>query len=93
MISFNATPFETMAAEKVVDRYLRLSGQSRVNKMVYMMDLLATHANGTPLKLKELAEASDFDLAHDMGGIIRHIDRKTGQLTGCFLPRYARTEQ
>jgi hypothetical protein len=91
MIDFNtkmSVP-EINAADKIVDRYLRLSGESRMNKLIYSMDLYAAHF-ATPLKLEELAEATDFDLAHDMGGIIRHIDRKTGQLTGCFLPRYAR---
>lgn len=91
MISFKTTDdWEADAADKIVDRYLRLSGQSRMHKMIYTMDILAVHCNGTPLKLKELAEADDYDLAHDMGGIIRHIDRTTGKLTGCFLPRYAR---
>jgi hypothetical protein len=92
MISFATTNDEHLQAEQVVDRYLRLSGESRARKLVYLMDVLATHANGCPLDLAALANASDLDLAHDMGGIIRHIDRKTGQLTGCFLPRYAKDQ-
>jgi hypothetical protein len=54
-----------------------------------LMDITACHANGTPLDLHRLLEASPQDLAHDVFGIARHIDRETGKLTGCFLPRYA----
>lgn len=53
-----------------------------------MMDLTATHANGCPLKLAELAGASPFDFTHDVFGIRNHIDRSTGQLRDGFCPRY-----
>lgn len=52
------------------------------------MDLCATHANGTPLDFARLAAADDFNLLHDFVGISNHIDRTTGKLTGCFLPRF-----
>jgi len=53
------------------------------------MDITACHANGCPLKLKELLAATDGNFGHDVFGIVRHIDRITGQLGECFLPRYA----
>lgn len=53
------------------------------------MDVTATHLNGNPLKLAELASASQFDFAHDVFGIARKIDRSTGQLTDFFSPRYS----
>lgn len=53
------------------------------------MDITACHANGCELKLAELLVASFTDFAHDVYGIRRHIDRKSGQLINCFLPRYA----
>ena len=53
------------------------------------MDITACHVNGCPLKLQELLGAPDFDFAHDAFGIYRHIDRETGKLGDCFLPRYA----
>ena len=37
---------------------------------------------------EELAEADDFNLAHDVFGIHRHIDEATGELRDCFVPRY-----
>lgn len=53
------------------------------------MDLCATHRNGNPLQLAALLGAAYSDFAHDLAGIRRHIDRETGQLGGCFSPRYA----
>lgn len=55
-----------------------------------MMDLQATHANGTPLRLDDLLKADDFNFSHDILGIRRHLDRKTGKLGGFFSPRFSR---
>lgn len=51
------------------------------------MDLEAAH-NVSPLKLGELVKADDENFAHDIWGIARHIDRETGKMGDCFLPRY-----
>ncbi len=56
------------------------------------MDLVACHANGCPLDFERLSDADDFNIAHDVFGIRRHLDRETGQLTDHFLPRYAAKE-
>lgn len=53
------------------------------------MDVTACHANGCPLKLRDLLGADDLDFVHDVFGIRNHINRSTGQLENCFLPRYA----
>ena len=53
------------------------------------MDITAVHANGRPLRLQELASADDFNFAHDVFGIRRHLNRETGQLEDCFLPRFS----
>ena len=57
-----------------------------------LMDLTACHANGTPLDLAAMLAAPDADFGHDVGGISRYIDRTTGKLTDCFVPRYAARE-
>src|ERR1700719_2584349 len=57
-----------------------------------VMDLTAVHANGCKLRLTELSSAEQFDFTHDVFGIRQHIDRKTGQLTDRFLPRYAEVQ-
>jgi len=54
-----------------------------------LMDIEACHSNGCPLKLSELAQAPSADFAHDVFGIRRHINRETGKLEDCFLPRFA----
>jgi hypothetical protein len=53
------------------------------------MDIAACNANGCKLKLEEFLAAPGFDFIHDVIGIQRHINRETGQLGDCFLPRYA----
>ena len=55
----------------------------------FLMDLIACHANGCPLALEELLNAGAFDFSHDVWGIRQHINRETGQLEHCFIPRYA----
>ena len=37
----------------------------------------------------ELLDADDFNFKHDLSGIQNCIDRKTGQLTRNFRPRFA----
>ena len=51
------------------------------------MDITAAHCNGNPLRLVELENYSDANFAHDVFGIRRHIDRETGALGDCFVPR------
>jgi hypothetical protein len=53
------------------------------------MDLTACHANGCPLDLPKLLAAPDGDFGHDVYGIRRFIDRSTGKLMECFVPRCA----
>jgi hypothetical protein len=55
-----------------------------------LMDLQATHANGCRLDFNALLGFRDADFAHDIFGIRRHINRETGQLEDCFVPRCAR---
>lgn len=58
----------------------------------FEMDIKACHLNGCPLDLDSLYVAKDGDFGHDVFGIRAHLDRNTGQLTGCFVPRYAQKE-
>lgn len=54
------------------------------------MDISACHASGTPLRLRDLLDADDGNFGHDVFGIRRHLNRRTGALEDCFLPRFAR---
>ncbi len=58
-------------------------------RMDLIMDLSATHSNGCPLDFDKLLGFDDFDFYHDIYGIVKHLDRTTGKLQNCFLPRCA----
>lgn len=60
--------------------------------MTANMDITACHANGMRLDLNLLkiwAETNSFNFAHDVFGIRRHINRETGEIENCFVPRCA----
>lgn len=90
-ISFDATPQEREAIDRVVDRALEI--EPRLDEMGLTMDLTATHANGCPLDFDCLLSFGDRDFAHDVAGIMHHIDRDTGRLTDHFVPRCARSHR
>lgn len=82
------TETESDAVDRIVARARRLDVYRGLGASSVSMDLAAVHAH-TPLKLAELAEADDSNFLHDMTGIAFHLDRRTGELTDNFLPRYA----
>ena len=57
--------------------------------MTILMDLAAVHHH-TPLRLVEMADADDFNLIHDVAGIGNCLNRTTGKLEDCFVPRFAK---
>ncbi len=93
-VSFDCTTEDVVLIGVIAKRYEVLlrdafAAEFKFDRQSCVMDLMATHANGCPLRLKCLSEADDFNLAHDVGGIARHLDRNTGKLMDCFLPRFA----
>lgn len=52
------------------------------------MDLSACHLLN-PLRLSDMLTADRMDLCHDVFGIMRHINRNTGELRNCFSPRFS----
>jgi hypothetical protein len=62
----------------------------KINSLDLQMDLVATHANGCPMRFADLLKADDFNFWHDISGIRAHLDRETGNLTKCFLPRFSK---
>lgn len=55
----------------------------------WALDVENAHTKNGPLRLHELLAADKSTFAHDMLGIYAHMDRKTGKLTDCFVPRLA----
>jgi hypothetical protein len=90
-MNMTATREDTEMIAEIAKRFVDLCkgmGQN-VERISIIMDLTAAHTNGCPLRLQELAEADDFNLIHDVMGINQHLDRNTGTLTDCFVPRFA----
>ena len=83
------TEEESAAVDRIVARARRMcAGMGvQIDERSLRTDLAATHAS-RPLRLGELADADDFDLSHDVFGIVRHMDRNTGELRNCFVPRF-----
>lgn len=90
--NFNLTSDQFTAVSRIVDRYAALirctDSTARVRRLDLHMDLAACH-NTNPLDLEALAIAADADFRHDVFGIQAHLNRETGILENCFVPRYS----
>lgn len=98
-IKFNATRSELSIIDKIVERAVReglVRGRRKPTHWyeisTMLMDIEATHCNGNPLDLQKFLTGPDFDFIHDVCGIARHMNRETGQLMDCFVPRFSRRE-
>jgi hypothetical protein len=89
VINWDATPGEHRLIFAIANRVESLDFEYPDSTQELVMDLTACHLNGCPLDLNGLLNASLGDLMHDALGIRQHLDRTTGKLGGCFLPRYA----
>lgn len=89
--SFEASPYEYELANAIANRAVTLAAKAGVayKKSTALMDIIACHANGNPLRLDALLKADDGQFGHDVFGIRRHINRETGKLGDCFVPRYS----
>lgn len=79
------TEAESKAVERILDRF---EAHGYYERLHWRMNLAAAHYI-CPLDLEALAEADSFTIAHDLGGIERHLDKQTGSL-GFFHPRTAK---
>ena len=95
MLKWTTSKEDVETIGKIIDRYMEFHHSLGIPKlyqrprMDLIMDVEATHCNGCPLKLTELLNAADFDFAHDLIGIQNNLNRSTGELENCFVPRYA----
>lgn len=90
-VSFDIDIRDAKLVTKIVTRAKKLlkarNPGSKIDTLCMRMDLIATHANGTPLDFKKFLEFDEFNFLHDLNGIAVHIDRSTGKLKHHFLPR------
>lgn len=90
-MNMNVTPDERTVIFRIAVRAMNMADELGYRRELvdWEMDITATHRNGTPLKLKELCDSDNVNFAHDVFGIMRNIDRTTGEITNCFLPRFS----
>ena len=91
MINWTNNREEMDIESKIADRAIAKAREFGIqyDKMTAVMDIDACHCNGNPLRLQELLCADDTDFGHDVFGIRKYLDRQTGKLTQCFVPRYS----
>lgn len=93
-VSFKISAADSELVDVIMYRYLAMRRglgipTSKRDRIDIQMDIVACHANGNRLDLRRLLDADDFNFAHDVTGIMRHIDRTTGELTDFFVPRFS----
>jgi hypothetical protein len=89
ILNWSISPADYELLNKCIDRFMLAQKTPQWKRGAILMDLNACHSNGCPLDFQRLLEASDFDFLHDMIGIQDHINRETGKLENCFVPRLA----
>lgn len=95
MIDWNKLNKEDMLIiSKIAVRYINMFSVmnrsiSKSDKQDIEMDITACHITDCKLDLQKLLNADDYNFAHDTVGIRTNIDRYTGKLMNCFVPRCA----
>ena len=87
ILNWKSSREDALAIGRIVEKAATLV--PKLKAFAVAMDLTACHLHGCPLDLAAMESGSDLDLLHDFVGIARHLDRQTGKLTDCFLPRFA----
>lgn len=93
VLNWNVSPADYDLAFRIAQRVADMSRQFQlteidINVIDIAMRLTACHANGCPLKLWQLLASDNDDFTHDVFGICRFLDAKTGKLTQGFTPRF-----
>ena len=72
---------------RIVNR-AQLLNIARGDTITQMMDI--DHAaDQFRMRLEEMADADNFNFAHDFIGIQNTMNRETGKIEGLFVPRFA----
>lgn len=89
MISFKTTKTDRAMISRIARRAKRELWPN-IDLQEVEMDLTAVHVNDVALDLSRLFHADGFNFVHDVGGIRRNLNRKTGKLENQFSPRFAK---
>lgn len=92
MVDFSENRAQALEAARRYESIVPLSERKGYERINLIMDLTAADGvNGNaPLDWARLIKADDFNFMHDLGGISRHLDRDTGRLGDCFVPRFTK---
>lgn len=84
MIKFSG---ELTLAVKACERFEALGYRS--DRTTMLMDLTAADGCNGNMRIDwlKLLDAPAMDFVHDVAGIQRHINRETGRIEDCFVPR------
>lgn len=97
MILFRVNRAEERLIAKIAKRAHIMDQEANdadsMTRQHHRMNITAAHANGNPLDLSALLVADDFNFAHDVFGIDRHICRDTGKMLNFFLPRFSKKQK
>lgn len=90
-----AGPKHRPIIKQIAERYINICRDQGIGSTPERQDIemtvSAVFATGqVELDLDKLFKSSDFDFVHDVSGMLAYIDRATGRLGRCFLPRAAR---
>lgn len=96
-VKFDCTDDELALVEQIVDR-AKAGGWVKGAKspkhwydgLTMRMDLIAVNANGCRMDFERMLAADDSNFLHDVAGIAKHLNRQTGKLGDCFMPRFHR---
>jgi hypothetical protein len=93
-VNFECGRDALLAIHRIAQRAAKLAKSHGIamDVMELEMDLAAAHCNGSPLDFDKLWNFDNANFGHDVFGIRRFIDRETGELGGCFVPRCAERE-
>lgn len=94
-VSFDVTAPQRAQITRIAKRWMAMLRASGMRPSYDIIDVRMTVSavvaqKQVPLDLDALEQSNEFDFLHDMSGMHRHMDRTTGLLRDCFLPRAAR---
>ena len=86
---FTLDPEENELIHEIVDRAINMANENAIeapDKTFAHMDIALAHCH-TPLPHRDLLESNEATFGHDFFGILKFIDRKTGDLREFFMPK------
>ena len=90
MTDFSKSTFtmdDHRTVKEIISRVEKLTAV-KVDRVSMAMDIEAAHMV-CPLDLGQLRDFGPASMMHDVAGIGNHLNRETGELEDCFIPRCA----